>query len=85
MSSETAEAVEGRERDRLQRYGAGAQPRLGVLEPAVRVRPPHVHNSESAVDVAPLEREQLRRSKPGRGCEHNHWPVDRAEPNCDRL
>jgi len=32
-----------------------------VLEPTVRVRPPHVHNSESAVGVALLERKQLRR------------------------
>ena len=51
--------VERLERDRLQRHGAGAQPRLGVLEPAVRVRAPHVHDAGSAVDVALLEREQL--------------------------
>jgi SAM-dependent methyltransferase len=45
------EAIERRQRDRPQRYGTGAQPCLGVLELAVRVRPPHVHNSESAVDA----------------------------------
>jgi hypothetical protein len=56
-----------------------------VLEPAVRVRPPHVHNAESAVDVALLEREQLRRSKPGRGGEHDHRPIDGSEPLCNDV
>jgi hypothetical protein len=64
---------------------ASAQRRLRVFEPAVRARPPHIHDPESTVDVELLEREQLRRWKPGSGREHNHWPVDRAEPVGDRL
>src|SRR2546422_7258029 len=60
---ETIERLEG---DRLQWNSTGAQPRLGVLEPAVGECPPHVHDTGGAIDVASLERKQLRRSKSGR-------------------
>jgi hypothetical protein len=56
-----------------------------VLEPPVRVRPTHTDDAEITVDVALLERKQLRRSEPGRGCEHDHRPVDGTEPLGGRL
>src|SRR5215203_6543902 len=39
------ELVERLERDRLERNGASAQPRLGVLDPSVRIRPSDVDDT----------------------------------------
>src|SRR6266699_3170410 len=46
---------------------------------------PHVHDTGGAIEIALLERKQLRGSKPGRGGEDNHRPVDRTEPLGNRL
>jgi len=43
----------------LQRHRASAQPRLGVLDPAVRERTPHVDDAGLAIDVVLLGPEQL--------------------------
>ena len=79
------ETIERLKRDRLQRNGTGAQPRLCVLEPTVSECPPHVHDTGGAIDVAVLEREQLRGSKSGGGGEDDHRSVDGTEPLGDRL
>ena len=44
--------VERLERDRLQRHRAPAQPRLGLLDPPVRIRPSNLHDAGGAIDVA---------------------------------
>jgi hypothetical protein len=56
-----------------------------VLHPAVRIRPPYIDHTSVAVNVASLEREQLRRAKPGRRGEDDDRPVDGAELRGDRL
>jgi hypothetical protein len=65
--SSRPEFVERLDRDRLQRNRASAQPRLGVLDPSVRIRPSDLDDAGRAIHVAVFEREQLGRSKPGRG------------------
>jgi hypothetical protein len=71
--------VEGVERLRLQRDRARAQPRLRVLEPAVRVGATNVDGTKLAVNVALVEPKQLRRSQPCRGREDHHRPVHQPE------
>jgi hypothetical protein len=73
------ELVERLERDRLQRYRASAQPGLGVLDPSVRIRASDLDDAGGAINVALLEREQLRGSKSGRGREHDHRSERRPE------
>jgi len=51
------QTVERVERDGLQWHGTVAQPCLGVLEAAVRVRPPHVDHTGATVNIAMLKRE----------------------------
>src|SRR5437868_10545197 len=51
------QAVERLNGLRLQRHGARAQPRLGVLDPTVRVRAPYVDDAKLTVDVVLLEPE----------------------------
>ncbi len=69
-----AELVEGLERDRLERDGASAQPRLGVLDPSICVGPSHLHDAGGTIDVTVLQGKQLGGSKPGCGREHDHRP-----------
>src|SRR5437870_11047029 len=57
------EPVKRLKRDRLERDRSRAEPRLGVLESAVRVCPPDVDNARDAINVALLERKQLRGSQ----------------------
>ena len=77
--------VERLERDRLQRHRASAQPRLGLLDPSVRIRPSNLDDTGGTIDVALFEREQHRGPKPGRGREHDHRPERRPEPLGDRA
>ncbi len=72
------ELVERLERDRLQRNRASAQPRLGLLDPSVRIRTPDMDDTGGTIDVTPFEREQLRGPEPGRGREHDHRPEERV-------
>jgi hypothetical protein len=65
--SSRPEFVERLDRDRLPRNRASAQPRLGVLDPSVRIRPSDLDDAGRAIHVAVFEREQLGGSKPGRG------------------
>jgi hypothetical protein len=53
--------------------------RVFVLDPAVRERPPHVHDAGFAVNVVLFEPGQLRRSKTGRCRENDHQPIHRAK------
>jgi hypothetical protein len=67
-----------------------AEPRVcpaasGLLHPSVRIRPSNLDDTGAAIDVALLEREQLRGSKPGRRREHDHRPEHRPEPPGDRA
>src|SRR5207247_9263046 len=54
-----------------------------LLHPPVRIRPSDLDDTGGTIDVALLEREQLRGSKPSRGREHDHRP-EHPEPLGDR-
>ena len=64
--SSRPEFVERLDRDRLQRNRASAQPRLGVLDASVRIRPSDLDDGGRAIHVAVFEREQLGGSKASR-------------------
>jgi hypothetical protein len=51
------ELVERVDRDRLQRNRAPAEPRLGVLDASVRIRPSDLDDPGRTIDVAVFERE----------------------------
>lgn len=70
---------------RLERNRTRTQSCLGVLEAPVRERAPHIDDAGPTIDVASLEPEELRGSKPGRRREDHHRPVHRPKLSHDGL
>ena len=60
-------SVERLESDCLHRDRASAQPRLGLLDPTVRIRPSNLHDTTNTIYAALFEREQLRGPESRRG------------------